>query len=339
MGLILTSIAGIVEPSTSILPSVLAYGFLPMLGVNVLFVILWLLMSKWFFLISLGAIILRFHVVTLFLQVGGNADLPAPDENPDIITLMSYNLHNFSGNGFKASPNDTNALDFLTMLHHYSPDILCLQEYREAQKVKVTDSLTLLGYNHYYGCGGTSSNPTGTVVFSKIPITFVKKIDRQKLLVELMRDEQKFRLLCVHMNSYSFNAHDRADIEQMAHLKIDTLSRQTLSKAKETVLRHEEEWRDLLQPIVSETTMPLLMAGDMNDIPSSWLYSNITQYLSDTYCDEGTGFATTYNGSFPRFRIDMVFHSHHFTTLSHKRIKVPFSDHYPVLVSFQLDTP
>ena len=37
LGLIATTLAGVISPSKNIMPSVLAYGFLPMLGINLLF--------------------------------------------------------------------------------------------------------------------------------------------------------------------------------------------------------------------------------------------------------------------------------------------------------------
>lgn len=334
LGLVSTTMAGIVAPSSNIMPSVLAYGYLPMLGLNILFLLLWLFMGKWQFLISAVAIVARFSFIGLFFQIGGTSTIPPAEEHPEMVTLMSFNLHNFGGNGFEATPKDSNVAEFIHLVREECPQVLCLQEYTPANGL--TDSLELMGYNHFFGAHGSNTNPTGTVVFSKLPITFVKKIDLQKVLVEILNGDQPFRLICVHMDSYAFDLDDRNDIEQMRHLKIDSTSHRTLAKAKETVIRHETEWNEQLRPLISECSLPLIMAGDMNDIPSSHLYNQITKYLDDTYCDKGLGFCTTYNGSFPRFRIDMVFHSKDFTTLSYRRIKSPISDHYPVLVSLEL---
>lgn len=335
LGLIATTLAGVVAPSSNILPSVLAYGYLPMLGVNIIFLLLWLFMGKWQFLISTAAIAARFSFVGLFFQIGGTSTVPPIEEHPGMVTLMSYNLHNFGGDGFEAAPKDSNALAFLDLLREEQPMVLCLQEYVNVSGMKITDSLELMGYNHYFGAHGSNTNPFGTVVFSKLPISFVKKIDGQKILVEIMNGDQPFRLICVHMDSYAFDLDDRNDIEQMARLKIDSTSRRTMGKAKETVIRHETEWIEQLRPLISDCSLPLILAGDMNDIPSSHLYSQITKYLDDTYRDKGLGFCTTYNGSFPRFRIDMVFRSKEFSTLSYRRIKTPISDHYPVIVSLE----
>lgn len=348
LGMVATTLAGMVAPSTNILPSVLLYGFLPMLALNIIFIIVWLCMGRWEALISAGTIILRISYVGMFFQIGGTSEIPPADEHPGMVTLMSYNVHNFSGKEFSSTTNTESADAFLQLLdEHGQPDILCLQEYAAVSERNITDSLKARGYEHRYGARGGNDKPSGTVVFSKLPITYVKNIDQQKILVELQKGKRKFRLCCVHMDSYQFLQENRDDINQMSHGKLDSSSRRTLSKAKETVLCHEKEWAELLQPIVTASSLPMLLAGDMNDIPGSWLYSRITDHLDDTYRDEGSGFCTTFNGGsgnllpighdwMPQFRIDMVFHSPEFTTLSYHRIKSDISDHYPVLVALEL---
>ena len=348
LGLVSTTLAKFIAPSTSILPSVLTYGFLPMLVLNLALAIVWLVMGRWEFLISVGTILARISYVGLFFQIGGTSEVPPEKEHPGMVTLMSYNLHNFSGQEFITAPKSENVNDFLKLLDEYqTPDILCLQEFSAVSGMSVSDSLRNRGYSHCCGTRGSNDNPTSTVVFSKLPITFVKNIDHQKILVELQKGNHKFRLLCVHMDSYQFAKENLDDINQLRHGKIDSTSHRTLSKAKETVLCHEKEWNEMLKPLVTESSLPVLMAGDMNDIPGSWLYGQITKHLDDTYCDEGSGFCTTFAGGgrnwlpfghdwLPQFRIDMVFHSKEFKTLSYKRIKTDISDHYPVMVSLEV---
>lgn len=336
VGFVLTTLAGVIPPSTSILPSVMAYGFLPMLFLNLVLAIVWLLMTRWEFLISIGVILIRITYIGLFFQVGGTSEVPPRSEHPEMVTLMSFNVHGFGGTGFAAANQTRNGDAFLRLLREYDPDILCLQEYSGVPERNMTDSLKAHGYSYFYGARGDSRNPSGTVVFSKLPIEQEEKIDHQKIVVEIRNGNRSFRLVCVHMNSYEFDREDREDIKGMTHGKIDEgSSRRTLGKGKETVLQHEKEWEEQLEPVVKGSKLPLLLAGDMNDIPGSWLYSQITDNLDDTYCDEGSGFCTTYNGSFPRFRIDMVFHSEEFKTLSYKRIESDISDHYPVMVSLE----
>lgn len=352
IGLLLTTLAPVVAPSQSILPSLLAFAYLPMLAANVLMVVLWLVMGKWQFLLSAAAIAVRWGFVGLFMQVAGTSTIPDREKHPQMVTLMSYNLHNLKGPDLQPDNSDNYALQFLDIVREYHPDILCLQEYQSPGKMHLTDSLVLLGYNHYNGARGSNTSPSGTVVFSRLPITYVKKIDASKLLVELMLNDRAFRVCCIHMDSYAFDNTDLEEIEQMRHGKMESFQdtsqhKRTMAKIKETILKHESEWEEKLKPVIAESSQPMLLAGDFNDIPSSWLYAQVSKHLDDTYRDEGFGMCHTYNGGskhwlpsgqnwLPQFRIDMVFHSKEFRTLSYKRLKAPLSDHYPVITSLEL---
>ncbi|MDY6372235.1 MAG: endonuclease/exonuclease/phosphatase family protein [Bacteroidales bacterium] len=339
VGLLLTTLAGSIAPSRSVLPSVAAYAYLPMLALNLVFLLGWLLAGKWPFLISTAAIAARFSVLGLFFQIGGTSKVPPLEEHPDRLVLLTYNLHNFAGPEFEGKFSDSLACLFLDLVREYQPDVLCLQEYTESRTCSVTDSLQLLGYNHHIGSRNNGDRPRGTAIFSRLPITYVKAIDRQKVMVEILHAERPLRLCNVHMDSYAFTSTDHEEIAQMRRGHIDSTSTRTFRKAKQTVLRHEEEWDEQLRPIVSECTVPLIVCGDMNDIPSSWLYSRLSDHLADTYCDRGLGFSTTYHGGFPQFRIDMVFRSDHLRTLSYRRLRTRISDHYPVLVSLEPTRP
>lgn len=336
VGLLLTTLGGSVAPSTSVLPGLLAYGYLPMLGLNVLMAVVWLLMGRWPFLLSAAAIAVRYTMLPLFFQLGGTSKVPSAEEHPSMVTVMTHNVRLFRGADANLSATDSNACAFLSLVREYSPDVLCLQEYGAPKHVRLADSLMLMGYNHYYGTH-TSANglPWGSVVFSKLPITYVNRIDGEKLLVELMHGERRFRVCCVHMDSFRFDSIDFDELERVSRGDMKTSGR-VISKIKETIRCHEEEWERKIKPVVSESTVPLLLAGDLNDVPNSWLYAQIASTMEDTYCDKGFGYCNTYNGSRLKFRIDVVFHSSEWKTLSYRRIKNGISDHYPVFTSLEL---
>lgn len=347
VGLVLTTLAGVVRPTQTLLPSLLAYGYLPLLIANVAMVLLWLLMKRWEFLLSVAAIALRWSMVGLFFQMGGTATMPSRDKHPQMVTVMSYNLRRFHGLENRPAQSDTNAREFLSLVGKYEPDVLCLQEFAAPKTVQVTDSLKAMGYKHYYGTHTSSSGlPYGTVLFSRLPMTYVSRIDNKKLLVELQAGEHPLRVCCIHMDSYRFDESDREEIERMRHGEVQESSRRTFGKVKETILSHETEWEQYIKPVVTASTVPLIVAGDLNDIPNSWLYSQMAAEMSDSYREKGLGFGSTYNGGegrllpsghdwLPRFRIDVVFHSEGLTTLSYKRLKSNLSDHYPILTALE----
>ena len=339
LALLLTTLGGVVAPSSNIWPSLLAFGYLPMLALNVLFVIVWLLMKRWQFLVSVVAIAVRWSFVGLVLQVGGTSRVPDRAEHPQMVTLMTYNVHLFNGRDDDRGRSDTNALRFLDLVRSERPDILCMQEYAAPRRVGITDSLELLGYNHYYG-SHTAKNgvPYGTVVFSQLPITYVKRIDGEKLMVELHRDGQRLRVVCLHMDSYRFDNADHEEIARMRRGEVnDSTSLRTIGKVKETILSHEREWMTTISPVVNDCKIPLVVAGDMNDVPTSWLHARLRERLTDTYCDCGSGLSITYDASYPAVRIDNVFRSEGLRTLSYRRIRTDISDHYPVMVALEFE--
>lgn len=338
IGLLLTTLGGVVAPSVSVWPGLMAYGYLPLLAANVLMAVVWLLMRRWECLLPVAAIAVRYTLLPLFFQFGGTAKVPAADEHTAMVKVMSYNVRLFRGSQPQPSATDSNATEFIALVRRHDPDVLCLQEFAAPKTVRLTDSLVLMGYNHYYGTHTASNGlPYGTVVFSRMPITYVNRIDGEKMLVELMHDGRRFRVCAIHMDSYRFDDADLEEIERMTHGDVIHSSGRTMEKVKETILCHEDEWNERIKPVVTESTLPLILAGDLNDIPNSWLYAQIANELKDTYCEKGLGYSNTYNGGFPRFRIDMVFHSEGWRTLSYKRIKTDISDHYPVFTSLELE--
>ena len=338
LGLVLTTLSWVVEPSKFIYPSLLAFGYLPMVALNVVMVVLWLLMGRWEALLSVAAIAARWTFLPLFFQFGGTTKVPPAEEHPYMMTVMTYNVHQFQGDGKSTPPRDSVAREFVKLVRGQSPDVLCLQEYSAVRGVNITDSLAVMGYNHYYGAHTASNgSPYGTTVFSRLPITFVKRIDHQKVLVELMLEGQRVRLLCLHMYSYGLDSVDFDAARRMSHGEVQESDRRTLTKVGSTIKEHEREWNELIEPVLNGNATPTIVAGDMNDIPSSWFYHQITRTMTDTYTEEGSGMGATWNVGRMMVRIDMVMRSEGLRTLSYRRIKTSLSDHRPVFVALELD--
>ncbi len=339
LGLVLTTLAGAVAPSRSILPSLLAFGYVPMLAANLLMILIWVLMGRWELLLSVAAIAARWTMVPLLLQAGGTSKVPPVEEHPSRVVLMTYNVHQFQGNGKDTVSADSIAQRFIGLVRNEAPDVLCLQEYAAVRGVSVTDSLATMGYNHYFGAHtARTGTPYGTAVFSRFPITFVKRLDSEKVLVELFCEGQRMRVVCLHMDSYRLDGNEELGVRN------EGLKTEGMAKVKETVRCHEEEWNKTIAPVIDECATPTIVAGDLNDIPWSWLYRQFTRRLTDTFTECGSGFSSTYRIGLPdmprvplAFRIDMVFRSEGLRTLSYKRIKTPLSDHYPVLVSVEFE--
>ena len=76
---------------------------------------------------------------------------------------------------------------------------------------------------------------------------------------------------------------------------------------------------------------PKIVMGDFNDVPMSYTYRTVASKLNDTFSEKGNGYAHTYNGLFNLLRIDYIWVSKQFSTLSYEVLPTDLSDHYPVI--------
>lgn len=334
VALLLSTFAGGVPPSRFVWISILSYGYFPLLICNIIFIIIWLSMSRWEFMVSAAAIVIRFAFLPLFFQVGGSMGVPA-DENS--FKMMTFNTHSFVCEADTAITRDSAATLFLEILDEEQPDIFCLQECFGAYKINISDSLISRGYKHYYGVQGANVNAP-LILYSKFPFSNVHDMDKKsKFYVDINRWGEEIRICCVHLDSYQLDTADLRDFERISHAKIDDASaHKLLRKFRETILCHEKEWKEDLKPLIEKTSGPIIIAGDFNDTPASYIYQQATKVLKDPYVSQGRGFGTTYHGPYPAFRIDYLLHSPLLEAVSYKRVKTNISDHYPIVVQFAL---
>lgn len=335
--LLLSTISGIVPPSKSAYISLLSYGYFYFLLLNLLFILVWLFFRRKEFLISLIAILLRCSFIPLHFQLGGAQDLADADssdkDTATVVRLMTFNTHGFHGVD-DSLVADSGALHFVKIVRENQPDVMCLQEFFSPAKVRVIDSLERMGYNHHHNVG---KGTMGSVIFSKLPFDYVGEAGSStKFFVDVAKDSKTFRLFCVHLTSYQMVGSDAEALERLTHGTVDSAMALTAKKLVHTQRMHETEWNEMLLSKIKESPYPVVVAGDFNDPPSSYLYQKTRKVLKDSFVEQGSGIGTTYHGPFPAFRIDYVLHSDTIKALTYKRVKSDVSDHYPVIVDLML---
>lgn len=96
----------------------------------------------------------------------------------------------------------------------------------------------------------------------------------------------------------------------------------------------------LVGKAISESNLPCIVAGDMND--AAWSYSTQLFKRVSGLLDPrvGRGFYNTFHADYPVFRLplDHIFHSHHFRLIDLQVIKNSCgSDHFPVFVKLSYE--
>ena len=335
--LLLSTISGVVSPSKNAYISLLSYGYFYFLLLNLFFILVWLFFRRKEFLISLVAILVRFTFLPIHIQLGGTQELGdaefADIDSTTVVRLMTFNTHGFHGVD-DSLVADSGALHFVKIVRENQPDVMCLQEFFSPGKVRVIDSLERMGYKHHHNVG---KGTMGSVIFSKLPFDFVGETGSStKFFVDVVKGSKTFRLFCVHLTSYQMVGTDAEALERLAHGTVDSATELTAKKLVHTQRMHETEWKEVLLPKIKESPYPVILAGDFNDPPSSYLYQKAQKVLEDSFVEQGRGLGTTYHGPFPAFRIDYVLHSDTIKALTYKRIKSDISDHYPVVVDLKL---
>ncbi|MBP5327921.1 MAG: endonuclease/exonuclease/phosphatase family protein [Bacteroidales bacterium] len=343
--MICSTLAGNKPPSSGMAFSLLSYFYLYLLLVNVICVVGWLVVGSKWFLLSTIAIVARCGFLPLYFQIGGTETVEeSADDGSPMVKVLSFNAHHFHGVDFDDALTDSNMLLFLDIVDTENPDVLTMQEYiGRGDTVHLTDRLEKRGYS-YMTSGYESGSITGEVIFSKMPIVRVARIDGPtKLCTSILWNSDTLRLFCMHLNSYGLDTSDSRHIHNISHGNMDSLTgRSTLHKFTETILAHEQEW-NTLKPIFESRDRLTIVAGDFNETPASYFYQQCRKYYKDSYCEAGQGFSTTYHGTFtksrhttfPSFRIDMLLHTEDMEAVAYKRIKTQISDHYPIVVTLK----
>jgi endonuclease/exonuclease/phosphatase family metal-dependent hydrolase len=84
---------------------------------------------------------------------------------------------------------------------------------------------------------------------------------------------------------------------------------------------------------IRECPDPYLIGTDMNDVPISYIYRQVSKVSTDAFPQKGRGFGTTYAGNIPFLRIDYIFYSKPFQCVQYETIRNKVSDHHPVVAT------
>ena len=213
------------------------------------------------------------------------------------------------------------------------PDILCTQETSGKFYRLLAEKM---GYDH------TFNLKKGTVILSRFPMEGGGEIPFGKtanstLWVDIRIGKKLVRVYNVHLQSNKVTNDTEKVIEEAELDEGETWHDigSVLNKVGDATQIRAEQAQLLCDHIASCPT-PVIICGDFNDTPNSYVYNLIVAGLTDTFQEKGCGFGTTFGGSLPLLRIDYILTEPNFTTYSCRTVHGPFSDHYPVFASIGL---
>lgn len=329
----------------------LVYPFL--LATNVLFVVFWLFARKKWALLSVSVIFLGLgHLLNLFQISNTSRELPETGKN---IHLLTYNVRNFGlynyhpGHGLNFSYRN----DIFRYLQEKNSDIICFQEFVLDRKgeFRTLDTLPgLLRARHYhfeYTRSSRFQNYFGLATFSAYPIVNKGKIPFRTnagnlcIYTDIDVGIDTIRVYNVHFESIGLSEEDHMFVESMTNTiatdqpeNITKYSRQIYNRLRRAFIYRAAQVSKIAEHIAT-SPHPVILAGDFNDTPMSYVYHQVARHLNDAF-HSGMGMGRTYIIAVPGFRIDYIFYSDEFTPFNFKTEARPYSDHFPVSVTLHL---
>lgn len=316
---------GDVQPAGNTARAMLVYA-LPLLIVgNIIFLIYWLIRLRFHWalmpFITLLCCIPYIRTLYQFGSIDEKADAKAG------IKLATYNVARFSGEttGFMAQ-------DILAEMKRQKVDVVCFQEYSDfSGDKKNSDS-----YREYFPHMAVGENDM--VIYSRYPITQTKNINfemtnNSAMWAEINFNGTQYRVYNVHLETTGINSMLRRAGKLQAQ-GIDVQGNRLLDAiyGNYTIgMIARSGQANMLAMDMRESEVPVIVCGDFNDVPYSYVYNTMLGDKIDGFKECGTGFMYTYRGN-KKVRIDYIFHDKEMEGISYYKKELSYSDHYPVFM-------
>ena len=328
-GLALSYFAPLINPYKYWQFGILGLMFPFLIFVNLFFVIFWLFRKRWYAFISLITILLGWNAFSgiIGLKLPRSSD---PDDKA--IRVMSYNIRALSKLAKYPTPSTKENKEKFAffMEENKLPHILCVQE-STIPNIKFLKSSLAYPYNCRYP--GYNSN---TAILSVFPIENSGEVNFEKgngdcVWADINLDGKIIRFYSVHLHSNTIS------IQADTLMKIDKIEREETLKGVEgmfqkykfaTRVRYQQARK--IKKHMDSSPHPVVICGDFNDTPQSYVYHILSEGMKDTFKERGIGFGTTWAGNLPGLKIDYILADPSFDVISHDIYRRPFSDHYPI---------
>lgn len=335
----LSCFGGSISPEIWTLPSVLTLGMPVLVTASAIVTLLWFIFGHWI-IGSLG--------IVMFLVCASPIRMWFPmakEEKPTpggmTFTVLTWNILH----GADISNPDYAGSRTIETIIREDADIVCLQEifgFNERFVRHFTPAMadTLAKMYPYQLGDGTYD----LRILSKFPLRHAYFGSVNKLsLAEYFTVDLPMRRIAmanVHLPSFHLNAEEASIFQTTINVATGSdsehLGLEVLRKL-EHAFPIRAEAAEKVNRGFEDLSMPVIVVGDFNDVPASWVYrSFLKSGFKDAYAQTNFFPTNTYNLHGLYFKLDQVFYRGDVKPLKVERIKLQTSDHYPLKATFEL---
>jgi endonuclease/exonuclease/phosphatase family metal-dependent hydrolase len=157
------------------------------------------------------------------------------------------------------------------------------------------------------------------------------------IFTDILVNNDTIRVFNVHLQSYGIDPNKYSIMESPIINEGDDIREVKevgLKVIKASMLRAKQA--RVISEYVRKSPYPVIVCGDFNDTPVSFTYQKTRGELKDSFVQSGKGFARTFIGKLPSFRIDYILHSRVFRSYNYKQYNLKLSDHIPITCDLKI---
>ncbi len=357
---LLASITPYLDPGKWWFTGFLGLLFPYLLVIVFCFFIFWLIVSPRRSLYSLAAIIAGFSSIGKMLAIN-NTEPFSLEKKEGQLRVMTWNVRYFVPFNVKIfKAEETNRDEILKEIRKFQPDVICLQEFFTNGDNKLDDNIRLisreLGYPYHFFSRDKvhwKTIVTGTAIFSRYPmiqsnlLSFPENIAKEAentISTDIVVQGDTLRIFNIHLQSFRFMPRDYVDLGKIKNQQDSGLvaSKNILRKMSSTFSLHGLQ-ADFVTEKIKQSPFPVLLCGDMNDVPNSYAYRTLRGNRKDAFLEKGFGIGKTYTsatsrflGKLPTLRIDYIFADPGIETTQFTQVNKKLSDHQALIADFKL---
>lgn len=331
---IVCSFASYVEPAKSEFLTFLSLGIIPLLIVNFLFLFYWIIRFRIWFIVPLVAIVANYSYLSSIFQFSLSSENAKYD-----LKVATYNVHNF-----RVYELNFTVHEIAQFFKQENVDVVCLQEFAVGRNYGLDSIRAAFSYLPYYAAPLNKSKEMDLIVLSRYPLSAAKLFTydysgNSFMRVNLNVNGRELLLINAHLQTTSVSQSNRelaavmdAEFTEETKNAINVLG----GRLYNNYTKRAEQVNDIAK-IITASKKPVILCGDFNDLPSSYVYRRVIDTgLKDGFKTAGSGYEYTFRPYFKLLRIDYIFHSDVLPGINYYSSNIKTSDHKPVMMEFQI---
>ncbi|MCD8261359.1 MAG: endonuclease/exonuclease/phosphatase family protein [Bacteroides sp.] len=224
-------------------------------------------------------------------------------------------------------------------------DILCVQAFRESRTMSEEEIETIFAHWPYYAAPRPENDSVfRPALFSLYPIldeTLVVYPESNSctLICDIAFKKDTIRIFNNHLQTISLSGVREEVYSNIPDETQEDTTREVFDllpgNLKENFIKRSKQAR-ILRNIISVSPHPVIVCGDLNDTPSSYVYRTIKGRLRDGFETKGSGYGYTYRYANKLLRIDYILYSDELEGVNYQSpLELSYSRHNPVIVEFR----